>query len=53
MGLLRGCRGFLTRHMEERVLFDVFDDIGGPQGSYPESLRFLSLCSVKLEIIEE
>ena len=32
--------------MEYRVIFDVLDDLGGPQGSYPESFRLISLLEV-------
>ena len=34
--------------MEDMVILDAMDDFGGPQGSYPESFRLVSLCSVKL-----
>ena len=29
--------------MEDRVIFDDMDDLGGPQGSYPEGFMSLSL----------
>ena len=42
-GVLGGCLGFLTGDMEDRVIFDTMDDLGGPQGSYPEGFVSLSL----------
>ena len=30
-------------HLEERVILDTMDDLGGPQGSYPEGFMSLSL----------
>ena len=38
-----GCRGFLIGDLEERVILDDMDDLGRPQGSYPESFVLLSL----------
>ena len=35
--------GFLTGHMEDRVILDTMDDLAGPQGSYPEGFISLSL----------
>ena len=35
--------GFLTRDLEDRVILDTMDDLGGPQGSYPEGFMSLSL----------
>ena len=29
--------------MEDRVILDTMDDLGGPQGSYPEGFVSLSL----------
>ena len=29
--------------MEDRVILDTMDDLGGPQGSYPEGFMSLSL----------
>ena len=34
---------FLTRDMEDRVILDTMDDLGGTQGSYPEGFMSLSL----------
>ena len=34
---------FLTGDMEDRVILDTMDDLGGPQGSYPEGFVSLSL----------
>ena len=42
-GLLGGRYGFLTGDMEDRVILDTMDDLGGPQGSYPEGFMSLSL----------
>ena len=42
-GLLGGRLGFLTRDLEDRVILDTMDDLGGPQGSYPEGFVSLSL----------
>ena len=35
--------GFLTGNLEDRVIPDTMDDLGGPQGSYPEGFVSLSL----------
>ena len=35
--------GFLTGDLEDRVILDTMDDLGGPQGSYPEGFVSLSL----------
>ena len=43
MGVLGGRWGFLTGDLEDRVIFDVKDVLGRPQGSYPESFVSLSL----------
>lgn len=42
-GVLGGCWGFLTGDMEDRVILETMDDLGGPQGSYPEGFVSLSL----------
>ena len=42
-GVLGGRWGFLTRDMEDRVILDTMNDLGGPQGSYPEGFVSLSL----------
>ena len=42
-GVLGGRWGFLTGHLEDRVILDTMDDLGGPQGSYPEGFVSLSL----------
>ena len=42
-GVLGGHWGFLTREMEDRVILDNMDDLGRPQGSYPEGFVSLSL----------
>ena len=34
---------FLMKEMEDRVILDDMDDLGRPQGSYPESFVSLSL----------
>ena len=36
-------RGVLARDLEDRVILDTMDDLGGPQGSYPEGFVSLSL----------
>ena len=36
--------------LEDRVILDNMDDLGRPQGSYPESLVSLSLFFAKLVI---
>ena len=33
----------LTADLEDRVILDTMDDLGGPQGSYPEGFVSLSL----------
>ena len=35
--------GLLTGDLEDRVILDTMDDLGGPQGSYPEGFMSLSL----------
>ena len=40
--------GFLTGDMEDRVILDTMDDLGGPQGSYPEGFVSLSLFLAKI-----
>ena len=35
--------GLLTVDLEDRVILDTMDDLGGPQGSYPEGFVSLSL----------
>ena len=42
-GILGGHWGFLTGDLEDRVILDTMDDLGGPQGSYPEGFMTLSL----------
>ena len=42
-GVLGGCWGFLTGDMENRVILDTMDDLGGPRESYPEGFASLSL----------
>ena len=42
-GVLGGRWGFLTRDLEDRVILDTMDDLGGSQGSYPEGFVSLSL----------
>ena len=39
----RMLRGFLTPDLVDRVILDTMDDIGGPQGSYPETFVSFSL----------
>ena len=51
MRFLVGLLGFLNEGLEVRVILNVMDDLVWPQGSYPESFRLLSLCSVKLQMI--
>ena len=50
--VLGGCWGFLIGDLEDRVILDVMDVLGRPQGSYPESfnssLPWASLPCVKL-----
>ena len=43
MLVLGGHWGFLTGDLEDRVILDVMDVLGRPQGSYPESFVSLSL----------
>ena len=42
-GYLEDVGGILTGDMEDRVILDTMDDMGGPQGSYPEGLVSLPL----------
>ena len=44
-GGLGGHWGFLTGDLEDRVILDIMDDLGGPKGirSYPEGFVSLSL----------
>ena len=42
-GYLEDVGGFLTQDLEDRVILDTMDDLGGPQGSYPEGFVSLSL----------
>ena len=42
---------FLTVGMVDMVILDAMDDLGVPQGSYPESFSLISLCSLKLYMI--
>ena len=42
-GYLEDIGGFLTGDMEDRVILDTMNDLGGPQGSYPEGFVSLSL----------
>ena len=42
-GTWRTLMGFLTGDLEDRVILDTMDDLGGPQGSYPEGFMSLSL----------
>ena len=42
-GYLEDIGGFLTGDLEDRVILDTMDDLGGPQGSYPEGFKSLSL----------
>ena len=55
MGVKKGGVGgywwFLTGDMKDMVILDALDDLVVPQESYPESFRFLYLCSVKLSMI--
>ena len=41
--VLGGLWGFLKGNMEDRVILDNMDDLGRPQGSYPEGFMSLSL----------
>ena len=47
-GVLGGHWGFLTWDIDDKVILDIMDDMVWPLGSYPESFRLLSSCSVKL-----
>ena len=40
--VLGGCCGFLMGDMDDRVIHDVLDVLGRPQGSYPDSFGSLS-----------
>ena len=42
-GYLEDVGGFLMGDLEDRVILDTMDDLGGPQGSYPEGFVSLSL----------
>ena len=42
-GVLEGRWGFLMGDLEDRVILDTMDDLGRPQGSYPEGFVSLSL----------
>ena len=42
-GLLGGRLGLLMGEMDDRVIYDVLDVLGRPQGSYAESFVALSL----------
>ena len=46
MVVLEGHCRFLTGDLDERVIFDVMDVLGRPQGSYPESFVLISLLEV-------
>ena len=45
-GALGGHLGFLTRDMEDSVMHDIKDDLGRPQGRYPERFVVISLLDV-------
>ena len=47
-GVLGGHWGFLPGDLEDRVILDTMDDLGGPQGSYPEDFVSLSLFLVEI-----
>ena len=47
-GYLEDVGGFLTRDLEDRVILDTMDDLGGTQGSYPEGFVSLSLFLVEI-----
>ena len=47
-GYLEDVGGFLTGDLEDRVILDTMDDLGGTQGSYPEG--FVSLFLFLAEI---
>ena len=42
-GTRRTFGGFLTGDLEDRVILEAMDYLGGPQGSYPEGFVSLSL----------
>ena len=42
MGVLGGRLGFVTGDFEDRVIIDIIDVLGRPQGSYPESFMSIS-----------
>ena len=46
MEVLGGHWGFLRGHLDDRVILDVMDILGRPQGSYPESFVLISLLDV-------
>ena len=47
-GTWRTLIGFLTKDLEDRVILDTMDDLGGTQGSYPKGLMSLSLFLVEI-----
>ena len=47
-GYLEDVGGFLTRDLEDRVILDTMDYLGGPQGPYPEG--FMSFSIILAEI---
>ena len=47
---LAECCRFLIRDFEDRVFLDVMDDLGRPQGRYPESFVLISLLEVCQEV---
>ena len=47
--VLGGCWGFLMGHLEDRVILDTMDDLGEPQGSYPEGFVSLSLFLAEIK----
>ena len=49
--VLGGHWGFLMQDLEDRVILDTMDDLGGPQGSYPEGFVSLSLFLAEIYII--
>ena len=48
VGVLGGRWWFLTGDMEDRVILDNMDDLGGPKRSYPEGFLSLSLFLVEI-----
>ena len=48
-GVLGGRLGFLTGHMEDRVIPDVMNHVFLPQGRYPENFVLIS----QLEVCQE